>query len=58
MIGLLPKTAYSSNSFMFEDAESNTVQKLVVIISNTVFEMNNGAKGMIRIIDNTKHSFE
>ena len=58
MTGLLPKTAYGSNSFMFEDAESNTVQKLVVIVINTVLEMNNGAKGMIRIIGNTKHSFE
>ena len=58
MTGLLPKTACSSNSFMFEDAESNTVQKLVVIDSNTVFEMNNGARGMIRIIGNTIHSFE
>ena len=43
---------------MFEDAESNTVQKLVVLDSNTVFEMNNGARGMIRIIGNTKRSFE
>ncbi len=56
--GLLPETVYGTTSMDFEDDSGNVVKKNVEIDSYSTVTMNNGAKGTITILGNTKIGFD
>ncbi len=58
MTGLLPKTIYGTTSMDFEDDNGNIIKKNVEIDSHSTVTMDNGAKGSIDILGNTKIGFD
>ncbi|MDQ1317486.1 MAG: hypothetical protein QG588_1138 [Candidatus Poribacteria bacterium] len=58
MTGLLPVSVYGNTSMDFEDDNGNVIKKQVEIDSHSVVTMENGAKGKIDILGNTKIGFD
>ena len=58
MTGMMPKTVYGTTSMKFEDDSGNVITKNVEIDSYSTVTMDNGAKGTITILGNTKIGFD
>jgi len=58
MTGLLPQTVLGTTSMDFEDDKGNVVKKEVEIDSYSTVTMDNGTKGTIKILGNTKIGFD
>jgi predicted dehydrogenase len=58
MTGLLPVSVHGNTSMDFEDDNGNVIKKQVEIDSHSVVTMENGAKGKIDILGNTKIGFD
>lgn len=58
MTGLLPETVFGTTSMDFADDSGNVIKKNVEIDSHSVVTMDNGTKGTIDILGNTRIGFE
>ncbi len=58
MTGILPKTVFGTTSMDFEDDNGNIIKKEVEIDSHSTVTMDNGAKGTIDILGNTRIGFD